>query len=278
MNLSYSEYTSAGLVRQNNQDSIFSATKDKCGLFVIADGMGGHFGGEIASGMLVNAISEWWEKLTEETKFGDCCEQIKNIIEEINTAIYSQYSSQGKICGTTLALLFFYNDRYLLINAGDSRVYSYKKGHLSQESIDHVFSEEKKITGELTAEEIAEHRNKNKLTSAIGCKKNFKMNIKTAPFDRKTTFFMCSDGVYKLCNDKLIRRAVKIKDGAVMTEFLKNNIEKNGASDNFSFIKIVQNKEKRFSLKILYSKLRKTNSNQITTKDEENDTNRTSIE
>lgn len=274
MNLSYSEYTSAGFVRQNNQDSIFSAIRDNYGLFIIADGMGGHFGGEIASCMLKTALSDWWGNFTEETGFEESCEQIKKIIEETNSAIYNQYSSQGKICGTTLALLFFYNDRYLLINTGDSRIYSYSRWKLRQESVDHVFSEEKKITGELTDDEIEMHRNKNKLTSAIGCKKNFKMNIKTAPLDRKTTFFLCSDGVYKLCDDKLIRRAVKIKDSTVMTEMLKNNIEENGASDNFSFIRIGQRKKKRLDSKKFYKKLfgiyRK--------KDEENDTDRTDIE
>ena len=275
MSFLYSEYTSAGLVRQNNQDSIFASAKDNCGLFIVADGMGGHFGGEIASGMLKTALSEWWSEFNEETEFEESCEQIKSIIEKTNADIYNEYSSQGRICGTTLALLFFYNDRYLLINTGDSRIYSYSRWKLRQESVDHVFSEEKKITGELTAEEISEHRNKNKLTSAIGCKKNFKMNIRTAPIDKGVMFFICSDGVYKLCNDKFIRRAVRTKNSDIMTDMLKKNIEENGASDNFSFIRIIQKKDKRLFLKKACKEFSETD---IKKKDEENDTDRTDIE
>lgn len=238
MKITFSQFTSAGLVRSNNQDSLLSVSDGDFGLFVVADGMGGHFGGEIASGRLVDKLKKWWDTFcADRCEFDVCCEQLKGIITNVNDSIYTEYSQNGKICGTTVALVLIYENKYLLINAGDSRVYSLDKGKLKQESVDHVFAVEAKIKGELTDDEINEHRNKNKLTSAVGCKQQFKMNVRTAPLE-DSTFFICSDGVYKYCDESDIKSAMKQKDYDKAAEQIKQKVEDSGAGDNFSFIKI----------------------------------------
>lgn len=238
MKIIFSEFTSPGLVRENNQDSIFSGVSDGVGLFVVADGMGGHFGGEIASGRLTDAMKIWWNGFqANKCSFDECRDQLKEIITNVNNSIYAEYSSQGKICGTTVALLFIYDDKYLIVNAGDSRIYRHCKGKLTQESVDHVFGTEAKIAGTMTDKEINSHKNKNKLTSAVGCKEQFKMHIKTAPLT-DSSFFICTDGVYKYCSDKLIKKIFAESDNDKLADMVRTVVEGNGAGDNFSYIKI----------------------------------------
>ncbi len=238
MTITFSEFTSTGLVRKNNQDNILSATKDNFGLFAVADGMGGHFGGEIASGRLIEALKKWWiEFIANFAEFDICISELKSIITEINHSIYNEFSKSGKICGTTLALIFIYEDKYLLINIGDSRIYSLRKRVFAQESVDHVFSKEAKLSGKLTDEEINVHKNKNKLTSAVGCKEKFKMNIKTAPLEA-SSFFICSDGVYKYCSERNIKRFIKCNNSNKLKKSVQTVINRNGANDNYSYIKI----------------------------------------
>ena len=235
MKINYIEYTSQGLVRTVNQDSIFSGVKDEYGLFVVADGMGGHFGGEIASRKLVESLKLWWNDFTNDIKaFDDCCEEIRCIINDVNAFIYGEYSSKGKICGTTVALLFIYSDRYMIINSGDTRIYCKCGFKIKQESEDHVFSKEAIISGKLTTKEALSSADKSKLTAAVGSKQTLKMYIKTSRLKGKT-FFICSDGVYKFCKYSHIVSAMRKKDPQKM---IIKNVEKRGARDNFSFIKI----------------------------------------
>lgn len=239
MNIGFSEFTSQGAVRDNNQDSILAISEGYYGLFVVADGMGGHFGGEIASSCLVDELKKWWDTfVANKSDFENCCEDIKKIMTDVNRSIYTEYSQSGKICGTTVALVFLYEDKYLLLNVGDSRVYSLEKGKFRQESVDHVFSAEAKLKGDLTEAEINEHRNKNKLTSAIGCKESFKMNVRTAPLTDRV-FFICSDGVYKYCDESSVKKAMRQRSTEKALSFIKQRVETGGAGDNFSFIRII---------------------------------------
>lgn len=238
MKISFSQFTSRGAVRSINEDSVLAVSNDNYGLFVIADGMGGHFGGEIASGRLTEEMKKWWDSFCmEQREFEVCCDEIKDILKNVNDSIYSEYSKSGKICGTTVALILIYEDRYLLINVGDSRIYSLDKGKVRQLSADHVFSAEERLKGRLTDSEINEHHNKNKLTSAIGCTETFKMNVRTAPLDR-CIFFLCSDGVYKYCDEKNIKAAMRESDPERSSDYICERVEEGGAGDNFSFIKI----------------------------------------
>lgn len=240
MDISFSQYTSAGLVRQNNEDSLFAAENDRCALFAIADGMGGHYGGELASGYMTEALGQWWKDFEiSPIEFEDCTESLRQVITAVNEKLYNDYSSKGLTCGTTIALLMIYADRYILMNAGDSRVYCMRRGRVIKESVDHVFAAEARMAGEMTESEINSHKSKDKLTSAIGCKSEFKLNVKTAPLTENRSFFICSDGVYKYCSEKDIKRFISIKDHNDTEAAVKALVEENGAGDNFSYIKII---------------------------------------
>lgn len=240
MLIEYVDFTSCGFVRQVNQDSIFAAAKDEYGLFAVADGMGGHFGGEIASGRLTNMLKIWWDKFISDVyEFDKCYDDLRKIMYDANESIYNEFSSAGKICGTTVGLIFIFRDRYIVINSGDTRVYAKCGFKITQLSKDHVYGKEAVISGNITKKEIEISPNKNKLTASIGSKKELKMYIASAPL-KPECFFICSDGVYKFCNNLNIRLAMSMKNSR---QYITQIVEKNGAGDNYSFIKIKITKE-----------------------------------
>ena len=235
MKIEYTEFSAVGSVRKVNQDSIFSAAEDDCGLFAVADGMGGHIGGEIAGQRLTEALNEWWNGFVPENlAFEKCCDELRSVICRVHKSIYDDYTAKGTVCGTTVALLFIYSDRYIVMNSGDSRVYSRKFFGIKQESADHVFGTESLISGELDPNEIKKHPDKNKLTAAVGGKKELKLYIASAPLKTRE-FFLCSDGVYKNCRKRDIFAAMCRKD---VIKFVSDMIEKKGSPDNYSFIRI----------------------------------------
>ena len=216
-------FSSVGSVRSINQDSLFSAVNGESGLFAVADGMGGHYHGEIASCMLTEAFSEWWSTfIVSFPDFMTCYEDIKKVINDVNEKIYEDFSSRDMLCGTTISLLFIHEGNVMIADVGDTHIYKTASRGLMLESTDH------------TEKSNDEH---GKLTSAVGCCKSFSMSIKTAPVE-KCSYLICSDGVYKHCSEKDMVRLLKIKNFSEFREKLCGIVDEAGASDNYSFIRI----------------------------------------
>ncbi|MGN0691124.1 MAG: PP2C family protein-serine/threonine phosphatase [Oscillospiraceae bacterium] len=235
MKIEFSKFTSAGLVRENNQDSVFAAADGEYGLFAVADGMGGHFHGEIASEEIVSALEKWWaEFIASPYEYDKCYDELKQILYNVNDRIYDEYSKNGQICGSTVAILFIFRNRYMLINSGDTRIYSRSFFKIRQESVDHVYGREAVITGLVTKKEAEELPDGDRLTAAVGCRERLALYIASAPLGRKS-FLICSDGVYKYCGRFDIDAALFMKDP---TEFICRKVTEGGAGDNFSFVRI----------------------------------------
>lgn len=233
MSIKFSEFTSPGLVRSINQDSYIAESADEFGLFAVADGMGGHSNGEVASRRLVEELKKWWRVfIAERFDFERAYDELKAIINNVNLSIYEEYTAKGTTCGTTIALLFIYRDRYMIINSGDTRIYFKAGSRMTQESKDHVYGKESVISGAMTAKEAESSPNRDKLTAAVGCRQELKLAVASARV-KNGTFFICSDGVYKYCSDKFISSAIGRKD---TVSFIAEAVNKGGAGDNFTFI------------------------------------------
>lgn len=235
MKITYTELSEIGAVRTVNQDRIFSAVDGYYGIFSVADGMGGHFRGEIASTRFIEAVKSWWQSfIAEKYSFEECYEGLKNILFRINQEIYTDFTSAGLICGAAIAILFIYSDRYIVINSGDARIYK-KRGIMAvQESKDHNFKSEAIISGRYSKAEINNFSGKNKLTAAVGGNEVPIFFATTSPLVSKC-FFICSDGVYKACSKFQLTLAMKKKS---VCKFIKDIVESKGAADNYSFILI----------------------------------------
>lgn len=237
-----------GKKREVNQDTIGMYQKDDTALFVAADGMGGHTNGEKASRIVVAQLEDWWDSFSPgiyEYEFLKMLSAVEQVIEYANKRIYEEYNRNG-ICGTTVVVLFIYQNRYGIIYAGDSRCYlGYPhKGLLSrggkweQITTDEVWEN----CSDLSSKErkMKNHPNRGKLVNAVGIGKEVRCRAITDVILPNAFFLLCTDGLYKFCADKLLWDSIKkCKDRKSMERAVDKLIEKvyeNGADDNASMI------------------------------------------
>ncbi len=221
---------SAGLTRKVNQDRAVNFVNCDCGLFLVADGMGGHFAGERASQKLANAYSEWWAQISGSVAlipFSEITEQLKTVLCSCNEEIY-QSTPKGQICGSTIVLLFLQQDKFLLLTVGDSRCYQVSPGlvpRVRQISHDDVSTEAGNI---------------GKLTRAVGSSAECGFLLQTGRVSSKTVFALCSDGTYKFCPEAVLKRYLKIAcvAGALQkaANWISSCVQDKGAEDNYSLV------------------------------------------
>lgn len=236
-----------GKVRKSNQDSIIMLTKDDMGIFVVADGMGGHSYGEKASGLIIEKVTEWWNRLEPQIygcDFRKMMSAIRQTVNEANASIFEQYNQEA-VCGSTIVLLFIYKNHYGILYAGDSRCYSYYKRRMKQLTVDDVWENQIYISNRERMD--VSHPNRGKLVNAIGIQREVQCKIETDEYMEGMTFLLCSDGLYKMCSEKDMGRSLHKcrKKGklAEACEGMLSKVYKNGAEDNVSLI-LVQGMEK----------------------------------
>jgi len=244
MMIEYYGRSEAGKIRDMNQDAILMHTKKEAGLFVVADGMGGHSHGEKASRLIIQILNKWWNDFDPSAYdyiFQRMILSVKQSVEEANAIIFEQYN-QDNICGSTIALLFIYKNYYGILHAGDSRCYMYRKYDLKQMTVDDVWENQANIS---IAERMdLKHPNRGKLINAIGTCKEMKCKIKTDVWSSDTIFLLCSDGLYKMCTEKRVERCIRrYSRHGTLSDMCRDMLEKvyeNGAEDNVSVVLVGQ--------------------------------------
>lgn len=220
-----------GKKRDLNQDALYTIWNSKWGLFVLADGMGGTSEGERASKEIVDAYKIWAESTNEkieEMEPGDILTALRTVLSGANDKIKDETRS-GVTCGSTAVILFIREDCYMIISAGDSRLY---------EISERFFSSRLK---QLTVDDVWTHRgiNSGKLTNAIGIYTPMKCHVISEILQKKHTFFLCTDGVYKYCQEKTMLHLLLQKNSGGLGEKvkkIKETVYENGAGDNLSMI------------------------------------------
>lgn len=233
--------------RKKNEDSILVKTTfvngQEIGVFLVADGMGGHLNGELASSLVAGVISFWWEHhfLDMLINKDPLIEILNSLDNAIRLANYQININKTK-SGTTLSLLLLLGDVYVIRHIGDSRIYLLNK-KITQLTVDHSYVEEQLSKGNIKRDDPNFHTKKNLLTRCIGTKPKFEMLKLVDRTDINDIFLICSDGFYGFSNDsdvlKIIfnRRFFTMHDKA--TE-LRNLIKHGDALDNVSIILIQQ--------------------------------------
>lgn len=194
--------TDIGLKRDNNEDSFFVDKQQ--GLFIVADGMGGHAAGEIASQIAVESV----RRSLQTTDGKSPLEQLKQAIEEANLAVADAANSNiaHKGMGTTLTVLLLSQQQAHLAHVGDSRVYRLHNKQLEQLSDDHSLSAEQLRQGLISIEEAQRSNLGNILLQAIGISAEMDICLKHLPLAVGESYLLCSDGLSNMLADTEIEK------------------------------------------------------------------------
>lgn len=223
-----------GRIRMSNQDSGYAGTH----LFMVADGMGGHAGGDVASSLATQAITAVSDERFEtiEEAQATLVEAVKHSAQELSDAVRDHPDLQGM--GTTVSAMIRHDDKIVIAHIGDSRIYLYRGNKLEQITVDHTFVQKLVETGRITPEEAAVHPRRNVLMRVLG---DFDTNpdvdtfiVETEPGDR---WLLCSDGLCGYVPEDVIAETLRVTpDAAKASERLINAALERGAPDNVTVV------------------------------------------
>jgi len=189
-----------GLKRQSNQDSFL--VDEKLGIFIVADGVGGHMGGEVASALAVETVREVISH-PKAHQFSPK-EVIMQAYTESSHRIFDRATQEAKLngMGTTMVLGYFREGKLFIANVGDSRCYLYRKPYLWQVTEDHSLINEQIRLGLLTEEQAKKTIGKNVITRSVGFERDVFPDVCEREISSGDTFIFCSDGLSGMVNDQ----------------------------------------------------------------------------
>ena len=195
--------TDVGKVRANNQDT--PIVSEKLRLYGVADGMGGHKGGEVASTSARDNLLRELEGKTPSVA------TLSGAIEEVNRQIYHQQEHDDALTGmgTTLSVLWMSDNFVYIGHVGDSRVYLLRDGEFKQMTLDHSLVEQLVREGVLTEEEAQNHPMRNIITRAIGTDESVEVDVVVEERRKGDLWLACSDGLHGLVDDRQMRDALR---------------------------------------------------------------------
>ena len=203
--------TSTGRVRENNEDQVgYFTNKAGIALAIVADGIGGHQGGEVASEMAVEHLGHYFS-LTDFTQPEDGASWLKEHIAEENALIHKtgQQFKDLKGMGTTIVCLMFFGESYLVAHIGDSRAYLLRHGEVRQLTQDHSLVNEMVQKGEITRQEAQNHPQKNIITRTLGIEESVKLDYDIKPLEVGDLFMLSPDGLTNMVSSDQLNAVLK---------------------------------------------------------------------
>ena len=226
--------THPGMVRQLNEDSLVS--RDDAGLWAVADGMGGHQAGDLASQTVKRAL----EQVPVTATLSSLLQATRTAISDANAELLgldSQYDP-GRVPGSTVAALLIREGEGAVVWAGDSRIYRLRDGETQQITRDHSHVQELVDQRLIEPEEAEQHPMANVITRAVGIEEPIELDVlhfRVAPDDR---FLLCSDGLSRLLTLEEIHDQVRSSDPDEAVRSLLHTALVRGAPDNVSIISV----------------------------------------
>ena len=236
---SYSK-TDIGKAREKNQDFICVSDRiNNMKLCILADGMGGYNGGEIASRLAAISAKEYIEenflKINPNTE--EIEKLIKNAMEYANSMVYEKSRENQELdqMGTTLEICVFYGNKVHIGHIGDSRIYRIRKNIIRRITTDHSYVETLVKDGTITREEAFSHPKKNMLIKALGCTEDIEPDITTKGFIEDDIVLICSDGLTNMVKEEEIYNIVR-ENTVEACDLLVQRANELGGYDNISVI------------------------------------------
>jgi len=224
-----------GLLRQGNEDSALISSN----LIAVADGMGGHAGGEVASAIAINTLSNLIKVLeSSEIDLESKDDLFVGIIDQIDLAILQSAKDDPELSGmgTTLTALNISGSNVGLLHIGDSRCYRYRDKKLEQLSVDHTVMQELLDQGRLTQSEVANHPQRSLLTQALMGDSGITPILINFQIKSKDRFLLCSDGLTNVLSDYEISKIIEANKDKDIANALINEVRSKGAPDNITVI------------------------------------------
>ena len=224
--------THEGKVRKLNEDAFL--IRDDIGLWAVADGMGGHDAGDLASTSIVNALNS----TLEPTSLSDFVSTVDDKLCVINNDLrtLSREQHDNRTIGSTVVILLAYENYCGLLWAGDSRVYRLRSGQLTQLTRDHSQVEEMVELGLLNREEAESHPEANIITRAVGATDQLFIEVDVDEVEPDDIYLLCSDGLYKHLSSRDIEIILQGSDINKNCQDLIDLTLERGAKDNVSVV------------------------------------------
>ncbi|RID87219.1 Stp1/IreP family PP2C-type Ser/Thr phosphatase [Peribacillus asahii] len=232
--------TDRGKVRQHNEDNggVFINSAG-IRLAIVADGMGGHRAGDVASTMTVDLLKKSWDEAGAIETANEAEEWLRKHITKVNEVLF-QHAAENSECqgmGTTIVAAICTDKFASVANIGDSRCYLYNESGFKQVTEDHSLVNELVRTGQITKEDAENHPRKNVLLRALGTELKVEMDIVTVMFEEEDILLLCSDGLsnkvseQEMCN--IVKNEHSLEEKATAFIDLANHY---GGEDNITLV------------------------------------------
>lgn len=243
MTVDVSSVCDIGQKRERNQDAILIHQDPSLflSMFVVADGMGGHSDGELASGAIVSGLKTWVSQADVRNHIGSLpilLQAAQGQLSKINSYIL-QMMNVGQVCGSTCVVLLILRESFGVLSVGDSRIYRCRNLRCEPITRDDVWENQQSVLTQYSEQERRRHKDYGKLVHAVGNEPELACSIQTDGLRSGDVFALCSDGIYKMCSPGFLKRSLIScqwrKLDAVRDSILRE-VYRNGAKDNASLI------------------------------------------
>lgn len=221
-----------GRVRKANEDRFFVEPAN--GVFAVADGMGGHEAGELASGAIVDQLASVGMAVSA----SDLLARVEDRILRANAVVQEISAQRGKVVGSTVVILLVYDGHFACVWAGDSRIYRVRNGALEQLSRDHTEVQDLLEQGLLTPETAKTWPRRNVITRAIGVGAEPSLELAHGTLEAGDLFVLCSDGLTGHVDDHEILEAAQVGSAQAVCQSLVDLTLERGASDNVTVVAV----------------------------------------
>lgn len=223
-----------GMVRKHNEDYTEFVITDEYELYIVADGMGGHNAGDVASKMAVENIINFVAKNFKHNGFDRLLEEA---VKYANSAVYGHSNKNSALrgMGTTVVCALKVNDFMQIANVGDSSAYSIKNNQLKKITRDHSLVQELLDGGSITEEEAKSHPKKNVITRAVGTGSNVMVDIFEVNKENYDNILLCTDGLSNdLTKEEIEKALTNFGKSQNISEILVEMAKANGGKDNIT--------------------------------------------
>jgi protein phosphatase len=245
-------HSDVGRVRELNEDALLTLNLDvdmagrsiNAGLYVVADGMGGHEAGEVASNLAIQSMANdaapALVELLAESANGITFEELKLVAARAalhaNEAVYAEGRRRGNDMGTTLTFALVVGDRCVVGNVGDSRTYMYRNGELQRVTSDHSLVQRLVDMGQITPDEVYTHPHRNAILRSLGENPNVETDLFELRLQPGDALLLCSDGLWEMVRDDRLEAIMVNDDVHAAVEQVVDEANRNGGEDNIAAV------------------------------------------